>query len=96
MWPQGRYIPRVTKSTTIRARIEPALKAEVESILRKLGLTASETIHLLYRQVKLRRGLPFEVTIPSPLTAKVLKESKTGKNVKHFASKRELFADLGM
>jgi DNA-damage-inducible protein J len=69
----------VSKSTTIRARIEPALKAEVESILGKLGLTASETIHLLYRQIQLRRGLPFEIVIPSPLTAKVLEGSKSGK-----------------
>jgi len=68
----------------------------VESILGKLGLTASETIHLLYRQIQLRRGLPFEVAIPNPRTAKVLEESKTGKNVKHFASKRELYDDLGM
>jgi DNA-damage-inducible protein J len=95
MWLQWRCTLFVSKSTTIRARIEPVLKAEVDSILGKLGLTASETIHLLYRQIQLRRGLPFEVTIPTPLTAKVLKESKTGKNVRHFASKRELYADPG-
>jgi DNA-damage-inducible protein J len=86
----------VSKSTTIRARIDPNLKAEVESILGKLGLTASETIHLLYRQIQLRRGLPFEITIPTPVAAKVLEASKKGKNVRHFASKRELYADLGM
>ena len=96
MWLQSRYMFSVSKTTTIRARIEPALKTEVESILGKLGLTASETIHLLYRQIKLRRGLPFEVKIPTPLTKKVLEESKAGKNVNHFASKRELYADLGL
>ena len=95
-WLQWRYTLFVSKSTTIRARIEPGLKAEVESILGKLGLTASETIHLLYRQIQLRRGLPFEVAIPNPRTAKVLEESKKGKNVKRFASKRELYNDLGM
>ena len=71
-------------------------ETEVEAILGKLGLTASETIHLLYRQIQLRRGLPFEVKIPTPLTTKVLEESKAGKKVKHFASKRELYADLGL
>jgi hypothetical protein len=30
------------------------------------------------------------------LTAKTLRESKSGKNVKHFASKKELYADLGL
>lgn len=84
------------KSTTIRARIEPALKEEVETILSDLGLTASETIQLLYRQIKLRKGLPFVVEIPNELTAKTLRESKAGKGVKRFSSKKELFADLGL
>lgn len=84
------------KTTTIRARIEPSLKNEVETILSDLGLTASETIQLLYRQIKLRRGLPFAVEIPNALTTKTLRESKTGKGVKHFATKKELYADLGL
>ncbi|MGD0812997.1 MAG: type II toxin-antitoxin system RelB/DinJ family antitoxin [Verrucomicrobiota bacterium] len=86
----------MSKTATIRARIEPGLKDEVEDILSQLGLTASETIVLLYRQIKLRRGLPFTVSIPNLLTAKTLRESSLGKNVKHFASKKELYADLGL
>jgi DNA-damage-inducible protein J len=84
------------KTTTIRARIEPSLKSDVDSILTELGLTASETIHLLYRQIKLHQGLPFDVRIPNELTAKTLKMSKAGKGVKHFSSKKALFADLGL
>jgi DNA-damage-inducible protein J len=84
------------KTTTIRARIEPGLKEEVETILSTLGLTASETIQLLYRQIKLRNGLPFPVEIPNALTAKVLRDSKAGKGVKHFATKEELYRDLGL
>jgi DNA-damage-inducible protein J len=86
----------MSKTATIRARIDPSLKIEVENILSHLGLTTSETIHLLYRQIKLRHGLPFAVAIPNELTAKTMRESKAGKNVKHFKSKKELFADLGM
>jgi DNA-damage-inducible protein J len=85
----------MSKTTTIRARIEPSLKAEVESILSHLGLTASETIHLLYRQIKLWRGLPFAIEIPNALTAKTLRESRAGRGVKGFATKKELYADLG-
>ena len=84
------------KTSTIRARIEPALKNEVETILSGLGLTASETIHLLYRQIKLRRGLPFAVELPNVLTAKTLRESNAGKGIRHFSSRKELFADLGL
>lgn len=84
------------KTTTIRARIEPALKDEVETILSTLGLTASEAIQLLYRQIKLRKGLPFPVEIPNELTAKTLRRSKSGKGVRHYSNKSELYADLGL
>jgi len=86
----------MSKTATIRTRIEPRLKSEVEDILAQLGLTASETVHLLYRQIKLQRGLPFDVRIPNPLTVRTLNASKSGRNVKRFASKKELFADLGV
>jgi DNA-damage-inducible protein J len=86
----------MSKTATVRARIEPRLKSEVEDILSHLGLTASETILLLYRQIKLRRRLPFAVAIPNHLTTKTLGESKSGKNVKSFASKKELYDDLGL
>jgi DNA-damage-inducible protein J len=84
------------KTSTVRARIEPALKKEVETILATLGLTASETVQLLYRQIKLRKGLPFAVEIPNELTAKTLRDSKAGVGVKRFSTKKELFADLGL
>ncbi len=84
------------KTATIRTRIEPGLKTEVEAILAQLGLTVSETVHLLYRQIQLQRGLPFEVRIPNALTARTLNSSKAGKGVKRFRSKKDLYADLGM
>ncbi len=86
----------MSKTATIRTRIEPSLKSEVEEILAHLGLTASETVHLLYRQIKLQRGLPFEVRIPNKLTARTLNASTTGRDVKRFGSKKELYADLGL
>ena len=69
---------------------------EVEDILSHLGLTVSETIHLLYRQIKLQRGLPFDVRMPNEVTARTLRASKAGKGVKRFTTKRELYADLGL
>ena len=43
----------MSKSSVVRARIEPALKKEAEKVFAQLGLTTSEAIHLLYRQVTL-------------------------------------------
>jgi len=84
------------KATTVRARMEPALKKEVETILSTLGLTASETIHLLYHQIKLRKGLPFVVEIPNSTTVKALRDGRAGRGVKKFKTRRELFDDLGL
>jgi DNA-damage-inducible protein J len=86
----------MSKTANIRARIEPGLKIEVENILSDLGLTVSETVHLLYRQIKLQRGLPFDVRIPNELTARTLNASKNGKGVRRFGGKKELYADLGL
>ncbi len=96
LWLQQGYIRRMSKTATIRTRIEPGLKSEVEDILARLGLTASETVHLLYRQIKLQRGLPFDVRIPNALTARTLNASKAGRGIKRFNTKRELYADLGL
>ncbi len=86
----------MSKTATIRVQVEPHLKTEVEDILAELGLSASEAAHLLYRQIKLRRGLPFAVEMPNALTARSLRNSRRGRSVKHFSTKRELYADLGM
>jgi DNA-damage-inducible protein J len=53
------------KSANIMARVEPEIKEQAESILEQLGLSASGVINMLYRQIILRNGLPFSVTIPA-------------------------------
>lgn len=54
----------MTKSAMIHARVDPALKAEVETILQTLGLSATQAITLYYQQIKLHQGLPFAVRLP--------------------------------
>ncbi len=63
----------MAKNATIRARIEPELKAEVEKLFKELGLSTTEAINLFYRQVKLRNGLPFNVVIANKTTEKFSK-----------------------
>ena len=55
------------KSANIMARVEPAIKEQAEGILEQLGLSASGVINLLYRQIILKNGLPFAVTLPTAL-----------------------------
>jgi len=86
----------MNKTAVVRSRVEQDLKAEVESILLRLGLTSSDAIQLLFRQIQLRKGIPFEISLPNALTAKTLRDSKKGKNVKTFATRDELYRDLGL
>lgn len=71
----------MAKTAMIRARTEPALKDEVDRILHQLGMTSTEAINLFYRQVKLRKGLPFDVKIPNKATVQVFKETDEGKGL---------------
>ena len=52
------------KTANLYARIEPEVKEQAENILATLGIPASNAINMFYKQIILRRGLPFEVTIP--------------------------------
>jgi len=84
-----------TKTTTVRARLDPALKNEVERILQKLGLTHSEVIGIFYSLIKLNKGLPFEVKIPNESTAETLRKADRGEGLlKTYESTEELFQDM--
>ena len=85
------------KTDTVRARIEPKLKHDVENILKTLGMNTTEAINLFYTQIKLRHGLPFSVRIPNKKTIKAMKELEAdrGKNkLKVYDSAKDMFKDL--
>jgi len=76
----------MAKSETIRARVEPDLKHEAETVLERLGMSPTEAITLFYKQVTLYRGLPFPVRVPNAATRKALRDARAGKNVERFDS----------
>lgn len=86
----------MTKTATVRARIEPNLKTDVENIFKKLGLSTTEAINLFYRQVKLRKGLPFSVVIPNKTTEKVFKDTDAGRNLIRCDDANDMFDKLGI
>ena len=96
MWLQSGYTCPMSKSSVVRARIEPVLKKEAEKVFAQLGLTTSEAIHLLYRQVTLTQSLPFPLHIPNAPTRKALRESKHGIRVTSYRNKAELLKKLGL
>ncbi len=79
------------KSATIRARVQPELKKEVENLFHELGLSTTDAINIFYRQVKLRQGLPFPVAIPNEKTLKVFHDTDAKRNLIHCATTDEMF-----
>ena len=55
----------MANTAAVYARIDPTLKKEVDAILDKLNVTPSALIQMLYGQIKLNNGIPFEIKIPS-------------------------------
>ena len=47
------------------ARIDTNLKDNAESILSQLGISPSSAIQMLYSQIVLKKGMPFELKLPS-------------------------------
>ena len=86
----------MSKTSAVRARIEPRLKSDVEGLFHKMGLSTTEAITLFYRQVKLRNGLPFEVVVPNRTTLKVLRETDANKSLVRCVDAQDMFKKLGI
>ncbi|HKI43197.1 MAG TPA: type II toxin-antitoxin system RelB/DinJ family antitoxin [Mycobacterium sp.] len=87
---------KMAKTTTIRARVSPELKIQVEKILAELGLSPSEAMRLFYHQVSKHKGLPFPMRIPNALTRKALDDAEAGKNLTRAADADDMFRKLGI
>ena len=68
----------MNKSAMIR-RVSTPLKDEVENVFEQLGLSATQAITLFYQQVRLNRGLPFDVRIPNAVTQRTFAETDRAK-----------------
>jgi len=55
----------MVKSANLYIRVEPKVKENAEAILLQLGIPMSNAVDIFLKQVILRRGLPFDVTLPA-------------------------------
>jgi DNA-damage-inducible protein J len=86
----------MTKTSTVRARIKPNLKEKAEQVFRQLGLNPTQAITLFYRQVELRRGLPFDIAFPTETTSKTFEDTDAGRNLVVCKNIEDLFEKLGI
>jgi len=86
----------MAKSAMVRARMEPDLKAKAEMVMERLGLSPTQAITLFYRQVELRKGLPFGVVIPKATTRKTFEDTDAGRNLVVCKDVDDMFEKLGI
>lgn len=59
-----RTVNEMANTSAVYARIDTGLKENAEAILSRLGVTPSGAIQMLYSQIVLRQGLPFDLYLP--------------------------------
>ncbi len=75
----------MTLDTTVRARVNSELKADVERIFKSLGINTSQAINMFLNRVKAENGIPFELKVPNEETLRIIKEAKEDKNMKEIS-----------
>ena len=80
----------MSKTETIRARIEPELKHNAETVLAALGLSVTEALTLFYKQISLQYGLLFDVKISNDVTIKALKQVRNREDLTEYSSLDDL------
>jgi len=68
----------MNKSTNLYVRVEPDVKENAETILAQLGIPMSNAVGMFLKQVILKRGMPFDLTLPAlrPLDISMLTEEE--------------------
>lgn len=84
----------MSKTATVRARLEPSLKEQAEEVLGELGLNAATAITMCYEQIVRRHAIPFEVSLPTQTTLAAMRDAVMGRGLTHAASPAALLVAL--
>ena len=52
------------KTEIVHTRVSPETKKACEEIFKELGITTSYAISLFLNQVRIRKGIPFDIALP--------------------------------
>ena len=72
---------KIMKSAIINARVKPELKGDVEQIFAQLGITTTQAITMFFEQVRMAKGIPFELKIPNDETIAAMQEARENQNL---------------
>ena len=82
----------MNNTATVHARIDSETKRASERVLHKIGMTPTDAVRLLYRQIALRREFPLELRVPNKRTAITLDKSDRGEEIETFDSLDQMVA----
>ena len=71
------------KTANVIARVEPDVKEKAEKIMEQLGIPTSVLINMLYKQIIMQKGIPFEMKLPKeePLVYSALTKEQFNKEI---------------
>lgn len=69
------------KTAIINARVKPELKNDVEKILAQLGISTTQAITMFFEQIKLNRGIPFELKLPNEETQAAMEDARANRDL---------------
>ena len=69
------------KTAIINARIRPQLKTEVEGILSQLGITTTQAITMFFEQVRVNKGIPFDLKLPNEETIQAIEDARNNRDM---------------
>ena len=84
----------MSKTATVRARLEPTLKEQAEGVLGELGLNATTAITMYYEQIVRRHAIPFDISLPTKMTRDAMHDAETRHGLTHVRNAAELFTAL--
>jgi DNA-damage-inducible protein J len=89
-------VKEMIREATVRARVDKQLKIDVEDVLNQLGLSLSEAICLYMAQIRLNKGIPFDLKVPNRTTQKVFQDTDKGHNLVRCKDAEDMFKNLGI
>ena len=84
----------MSKTATVRARVEPTLKKQAEGVLGELGLNPTSAITMYYEQIVRRHAIPFDVSLPTKLTRDAIQDAETRRGLTRARNAAELLTAL--
>lgn len=86
----------MAKMSTVTAKIDPVLKAEVENIFQGMNLSVNQAINLFFVYVQQSKSLPFESEIPNEKTIKAINTAREGVDLIACENVENMFKKLGI